>query len=196
MRKFLRNQQLMYAEFPDGLEYLRQPLDNASKPKGTLLEMATNCKYYERMLACERGIPSNVSFEKTPTVPLPPVKRTAMNNSDNPCLKQMYERLYPADSIRHVSTFIDSFSHLLYAGNHFRASSDCDHGASTITAQWFDNSKRPAIIRRFFLSDIVVHNENGKAQRITHTLAEVEWYKKHPQVNWYSSPLQVWGTQL
>lgn len=35
--------------------------------------------------------------------------------------------------------------------------------------------------------------ENGKSQRITHILALVEWYARHPQHNRYSKPVEVWA---
>ena len=38
--------------------------------------------------------------------------------------------------------------------------------------------------------------ENGKSQKITHLLALVEWYARHPQCNRYSKPVEVWANHF
>lgn len=60
----------------------------------------------------------------------------------------------------------------------------------------FDDSSRPAIIRDFLQHDVVIKMENGKSQKITHLLALVEWYARHPQCNRYSKPVEIWANHF
>ena len=90
------------------------------------------------------------------------------------CLKEMYKLIYACDKIRHVSSFCQSFNNLLYGGSHYRSDRSNDDSASIVTAKWLGEMKRPAIVREFMLHDVVLVDENNKAQRITHVLAYVQ----------------------
>lgn len=198
MRKFLREKQLTRTVFPEGMEEFQQLLDCDGRQKGTLLETSVQVQLFSTMIESETGSPAEVNLSKTKTqVALPPIKRDALDDTDVRRLQNMYETMYAAGRILHVSSFCDKFKHLLYKGYRYTADSANNQQASTVIAQWFDDSgSRPAIIREFLQHDVVVKMENGKSQRITHILALVEWYARHPQCNRYSKPVEVWANHF
>ena len=197
MRKFLREKELQRAIFPEDMEESQQLLDCEGKQKGTLLESSVHVEQFCSMVESETGSPGDVNLSKTATqVPLPPIKRDAIEGDDVRRLQKTYEVMYAAGRILHVSSFCDKFKHLLYKGYHYTADLACHQHASTVIAQWFNQSSRPAIIREFLEHDVVVKMENGKSQKITHLLALVEWYARHPQCNRYSKPVEVWSNHF
>ena len=149
------------------------------------------------MVQSETCSPGNVDLNKTKTqVPQPPIKRDAIESDDVRRLQKTYEAMYAGGRIIHVSSFCDKFKHLLYKGYRCAADSACNQQPSTVITQWFDDSSRPAIIRDFLQHDVVIKMENGKSQKITHLLALVEWYARHPQCNRYSKPVEVWANHF
>lgn len=123
-------------------------------------------------------------------------KGDAIESDDVRRLQKTYETMYAGGRIIHVSSFCDKFKHLLYKGYHCAADSACNQQPSTVITQWFDDSSRPAIIRDFLQHDVVIKMENGKSQKITHLLALVEWYARHPQCNRYSKPVEIWANHF
>ena len=103
--------------------------------------------------------------------------------------------MYAGGRIIHVSSFCDKFKNLLYKGYCCTVDSACNQQPSTVITRWFDDSSRPAIIRDF-LQHGVIKMENGKSQKITHLLALVEWYARHPQCNRYSKPVEIWANHF
>lgn len=197
MRKFIREKELKRAIFPGGMEEFQQLLDYEGKQKGTLLEASVRVQQFCNMIESETGSPVNVNLSKTETqVPLPPVRRDAIESDDVRRLQKTYEAMYAGGRIIHVSSFCDKFKHLLYKGYRYTADSTCNQQASTVITQWFDDSSRPAILREFLQHDVVIKMENGKSQKITHLLALVEWYARHPQCNRYSRPVEVWANHF
>lgn len=195
MRKFLRERDLRKTGFPDGMTALHQILDCNERQRGTLGEMSVRAQLFTNMVHCETGNPLEVNFSKTEAqIPLPPIKRSAIDMSDVKLLEKTYEKIYPAARILQISSFCDKFKFLLYKGYRYTSSFINDQQASTVIAQWFDGTCRPAIIREFLQHDVVIQMENGKSQRITHILALVEWYARHPQHNRYSKPVEVWAS--
>lgn len=194
MRKFLREKELRTI-CPEGMEKFQQLLDWEGKQKGSLLESSVRVQQFRNMIECETGCPADVNLSKTETqVPLPPVKRDALDGDDVRRLQRTYEAMYAAGRILHVSSFCDKFKHLLFKGFRYSADSACNQQASTVIVQWFHDSRRPAIIREFLQHDVVVKMESGKSQKITHILALVEWFARHPQCNRYSKPVEVWAS--
>lgn len=174
---------------------LHQILDCNERQRGTLGEMSVRAQLFTNMVHCETGNPLEVNFSKTEAqIPLPPIKRSAIDMSDVKLLEKTYEKIYPAARILQISSFCDKFKFLLYKGYRYTSSFINDQQASTVIAQWFDGTCRPAIIREFLQHDVVIQMENGKSQRITHILALVEWYARHPQHNRYSKPVEVWAS--
>ena len=146
------------------------------------------------MMESEIGNPADVDLSKRETqVPLPPIKRDAIESAEVRKLQKTYERMYPAGRILHIPRFCVKFMHLLYKGCRYTSEIDAHQQASTVLLQWFDDSSRPAVIREFLQHDVVVKTINGKSQRVTHILALVEWYARHPQCNRYSKPVEVWA---
>lgn len=194
MRKFLRDKELKRTIFPEGMERFQQLLDCEEKQKGTLLEASVRVQQFCSMIESQTGSPTDVNLSKTEAqIPLPPIKRDAIEADDVRRLQKTYEAMYSAGRILHVSSFCDKFKHLLYKGYRYTADPACHQQASTVIAKWFDDTSRPAILREFLQHDVVVKMENGKSQKITHLLALVEWYARHPQSNRYSKPVEVWA---
>jgi len=144
MRKFLRDKHLMAMQFENGMERFGNLLDTAMQQRGTLLEQTSTHPYefYTEMLRTESEDPHEVDFQKIETqVPVPPIKKTAFSQKEIADLREMYQRLYPNNSIRNIPSFCDSFNHLNYAGTHFRADKENNYKASTILAKWIDQKK-------------------------------------------------------
>ena len=135
MRKFLREKELQKAILPEGMEEFQQLLDCEGKQKGTLLESSVHVQQFCSMVESETGSPADVNLSKTATqVPLPPIKRDAIEGDDVRRLQKTYEVMYAAGRILHVSSFCDKFKHLLYKGYRYTADSACHQRASTVIA--------------------------------------------------------------
>ena len=194
MRKFIRERELMRTVFPEGMEECRQLLYCEGKQKGTLLEASVRPQLFCNMVGSETGSPANANLSKTETqVPLPAIKRDALEGPDLRRLQKTCEKMYSAGRILHVSNSCDNFKHLLYKDCRYTADLGSHQQASTVFTQWFDDSGRPAIIMEFLQHDVVVKMESGKSQRVTHLLALVEWYARHRQRNRFSKPVEVWA---
>ena len=117
MRKFLREKELMRTPFPEGMEEFQQLLYCENKQKGTLLEASVGLQLFSNMMESEVGNPADVDLSKRETqVPLPPIKRDAIESADVRKLQKTYKRMYPAGRILHIPRFCDKFKHLLYKG--------------------------------------------------------------------------------
>ena len=168
MRKFLREKDLRRFVFPEGMDEFRRLLDHNDGQKGTLGETNVRAQLFSNMIQCETENPFEVNLSKTDAhVPLPPIKRNALEPSEVSLLTKTYEKMYPAATILKVSSFCDNFKSLLYKGYRFTSDSFNGHRALTVFAKWFDDTSRPATVRKFSQHDIVVQTDNGKSQRIT-----------------------------
>jgi len=196
MRKFLRDKFVLSAVFPEEMSHLSDVLNNSIQTEGTLLEMSTRSELFsDLIISLELPNPTEISYSQTSAqVPLAPFKRKALDRIEVENLKEMYQIMY--DNVRHVSYFYKSFKRLFYAGYYYHADSKNDSNASIVNAKWLDESKRPAIIRGFMIHDVVVEKQNGKSQKITHVLADVEWYAKYHGTNICSSPLEMWSSKF
>lgn len=194
MRKFLRDRFVLSATFPDEMIHLGDMLNNSITAKGTLLEMSKRSEDYTDLINLELLNSSEINYSKTCLqVPLPPFKRKALDGVEMENLKAVYEFMYPNDKVRHISHFYQSFKCLFYAGSYYHADHKNNSSASVVSAKWLDESKRPAILRGFLRHDIVIEKSNGKVQKITHILADVQWFAKYHRDNFYAHPVEVWS---
>ena len=105
MRKFLREKELMRTPFPEGI--------GENKQKGTLLEASVGLQLFSNKREFEKGNPADVDLSKSETqVPLPPIKRDAIESAEVRKLKKKYERMHAARRILHIPSFCDKFNHL------------------------------------------------------------------------------------
>lgn len=67
-----------------------------------------------------------------------------------------------------------------------------------VVATWYNGEFRPGRLSRFLTHDVVVKNDQGKRKKLTYryVLAEVDWFKAHPERQWFADPLEVWCTQF
>ena len=92
MRKFIREKELKQAIFPGGMEEFQQLLDCEGKQKGAFLEASVHVQKFCNMVESETRRPVNVNLSKTETqVPLPPVKRDAIESDDVRRLQKTYK---------------------------------------------------------------------------------------------------------
>lgn len=99
----------------------------------------------------------------------------------------MYQTLLPEYQVTAAQRLCDSFSRVRINGTICRSSSN-----SGILANWLGGEYRPGRVRRFLGHDVFVKNGQGKRQKLSFVLAEVEWFKNHPKRNWFPAPLEVW----
>lgn len=82
MRKFLRERDLRKDGFPDKMKDFCQLLD-FDRQRVILGEMSVRAQLFTNMIHCETRNPLEVNFSKTEAqVPLPPIKRNALDISD------------------------------------------------------------------------------------------------------------------
>lgn len=119
------------------MEKFQQLLDCEGKQKGTLLEARVRVQQFHNL----------INSETETQVPLPPIERDALDGDDVRRLQRTYETMYAAGRILHVSSLCDKFKHLLFKRFRYTADSACLQQALRVIVQWFDNSRRPSIIR-------------------------------------------------
>jgi len=104
----------MRTAFPEGMEEFHLLLYCEGKQKGTLLEASVRTQLFCNMVVSETGNPVNANLSKTETqVPLPPIKRHAIERPDLRRLRKTYEKMYAAGRILHVSNFCDKFTKIV-----------------------------------------------------------------------------------
>jgi len=168
MRKFLRDIQLQSLEFPTDHNDFKELL--VETQNGTIRETVAD----------------HLNGEITPC---PPIKRIALDKEDSLDLQTMYESLYPQDVVNCLR-LCDSYTRLTASGILYQSSSNVG-----VIAKWFNGEIRPGRVCRFLNHDVLIKEENGKRKKVSHVIAEVGWFKKHPEINFYPKPFEVWSTQ-
>lgn len=172
MRRFLRDIELRVMDYPDGHEEFRCLLSTSVTQTSTVAEMVNE-------------------DQREVIVPLPPVKRIALSEDDTANLTEMYKTLLPNCEIVSCQRLCDCFSRAQISGAINRCGNSCG-----VVATWYNGECRPGRLRRFLTHDVVVKNERGKRQKLTYVLAEVDWFKAHPERHWFADPLEAWCTQF
>ena len=122
-------------------------------------------------------------------VPLPPIKRIALNEDDASQLTKMYHTLLPNCEIVSVQRLCYSFSRAQISSSIYRCSNNCG-----VVATRYNGECRLGRVRSFLTNDVLVKQRFCKTQKLTFVLDELDWFKRHPEKHWYSDPLQVWCT--
>ena len=172
MRRFLRDIELRMMDFPDEHKQFQSLLSSTATQLGTLGEML------------------NEDCSET-FVPLPPVKRIALSDDDHSKITEMYKTLVPNCEVVSTQRLCDSFSRVQISGAMYRCSRN--YG---VLAKWFNGECRPGRVCRFLTHDVVAKQDRGKRQKLTFLLAEVDWFKAHPERNSFPDPLGVWCTDF
>jgi hypothetical protein len=121
--------------------------------------------------------------------PRPPIKRIALDHEDSVDLKLMYKGIYPNENIDCLR-LCDSFARLSMRSTLYQSFNNVG-----VIAKWFNGEVRPGRICRFLNHDIIMKGHNGKKKKVSNFLAEVEWFRKHTEVNVYPTPFEVWSTE-
>lgn len=156
------------------------------------LELSTDNDDFKELLA-ETQIgtvgETSVTNETNASTPYPPIKRIALNEEESVDLKAMYEVVYPNVNIDCLR-LCDSFARLSVSGTLYQSANHVG-----IIAKWLNGEIRPGSVCRFLNHDIIMKDQNGKRKKVPHLIAEVEWFKKHPEVNFYPKPFEIWSTE-
>ena len=120
-------------------------------------------------------------------VPLPPMKRIALDEDDTSELIEMYKTLLPDCEVVSAQRLCDSFSRVRINDNIYRCSSNCG-----VSAKWLNGEHRTGRVQRFLTNDVVIKQGQGKRRKLTFVLAEVGWFMSHPEKHWYPEHLEVW----
>ena len=172
MLRFLQDIELRMMDFPNEHKQFQCLLSATATQTGTLGEMLNET-------------------QSGTIVPLPPVKRIALNDDDHSKLTEMYKTLLPNCEVVSTQRLCDRFSRVQISGAIHRCSRN--YG---VLAKWFNGECRPGKVCRFLTNDVVVKQGQGKRQKLTFVLAEVDWFKAHPERNWFPDPLEVWCTDF
>lgn len=190
MRRFLRDNKLRVIDFPDEYNEFRHLL--LGRQGGTVGEMLNAERPCLDRSSLVYGDPATVNFTlsdnpKEVVVPLPPIKRIALDEDDTSQLTKMYQTLLHNCEIVSVQRLCDSFSRARISSSIYRCSNNCG-----VVANWYNGECRPGRVRRFLTNDVVVKQGSCKRRKLTFVLAEVDWFKSHPEKHWYPDPLEVW----
>ena len=120
-------------------------------------------------------------------VPLPPIKRIALDEDDTSELLEMYKTLLPDCEVVSAQRLCDSFSRVRINRNIYRCSSSCG-----VSAQWLKGEHTTGRGQRFLTNDVFIKQGQSKRRKLTFVLAEVGWFMSHPEKHWYPEPLEVW----
>ena len=187
MRRFLRDNELRLITFPEEFSDFQTLL--LGDQRGTAGEMLNRGPAMNRssLLSGDQATEDQSKI----VVPFPPVKRIALDEDDTSEMKKMYQILFPDCEIVSVQRLCDSFSRVQISGTIYRCS--CNYG---VFAEWFNGEHRPGRVHRFLCNDVILKQGLRKRRKVTYILAEVGWFKKHPEKDWYPDPLEVWCTDF
>ena len=80
-------------------------------------------------------------------VPLPPIKRIALDEDDTSERIEMYKTLLSDCEVGSAQGLCDSFSRVRVNGNMYRCSSNCG-----VSAKWLNGEHRTGRVQRFLLT--------------------------------------------
>ena len=159
--------------------------------RGTVREMLCTEQLFDRSILVS-GDPSTEDLtisekQSKMVVPLPLIKRIALDEDDTSALIEMYKTLLPDCEVVSAQRLCDSFSRVRINGNIYRCSSNCG-----VSAKWRNGEHRTGRVQRFLTNDVVIKQGQGKRPKLTFVLVEVGWFMSHPEKHWYPEPLEVW----
>ena len=95
-------------------------------------------------------------------VPLPPIKRIALDEDDTSDLIEMYKTLLQDCEVVSAQRLCDSFSRVRINGNIYRCLSNCG-----VSAKWRNGEHRRGRVQRFLANDVVIKQGQGKRTKCT-----------------------------
>ena len=104
-------------------------------------------------------------------VPLPPIKRIALDEDDTSELIEMYKALLPDCEVVSAQGVPAT---AVFRPSGLKESTDTGRG------------------QRFLTYDVFIKQGQGKLRKLTFVLAEVGWFMSHPEKHWYPEHLEVW----
>ena len=153
-------------DFPDEHKQFQCLLSATATQSGTLGEM--------------------LNEEQSETVvPLPPVKRIALNDEDHSKLTEMYKTLLPNCEVVSTQRLCDSFSRVQINGAIYRCSRN--YG---VLAKWFNGECRPGRVCRFLTHDVVVKQDRGKRQNLLLCSLRLIGSRPIPKGTGFQTPLK------
>ena len=188
MRRFLRDKELRIMDFPDEHNEFQSLL--LGTQRGTVGKMLCTKQLFDRSNLVS-GDPSTEDLtlsdkQSEMVVPLPPIKRIALDEEDTPELIEMYKTLLRDCEVVSAQRLCDSSSRVRINGNIYRCSSNCG-----VSAKWLNGEHRTERVQRFLTNDVVIKQGQGKRRKLTFVLAEVSWFMSHLEKHWYPEPLEV-----
>ena len=109
-------------------------------------------------------------------VPLPPIKRIALDEDDTSERIEMYKTLLADCEVVSAQRLCDSFSRVRVTGNIYSCSSNCG-----VSAKWLNGEHRTGRVQRFLTNDVVIKQGQGKRRELTFVLAEDAWFMSRPE---------------
>ena len=189
MRRFLRDKDLRIMDFPDEHNTFQSLL--LGTQRGTVGEMLCTEQLFDRSNLVSGDISTEdltlSDKQSEMVVPLPPIKRIALDEDDTSELIEMHKTLHPDCEVVSAERLCGSFSRVQINGNIYRCSSNCG-----VSAKWLNGEHRTGRVQRFLTNDVVIKQGQGKRRKLTFVRAEVGWFMSHPEKHWYPEPLEVW----
>lgn len=165
MRKFIRNNYLQQMEWPDDLKYFKGLLN--SSEVGSVGEAIKD--FGQKDILC-----------------LPHMKRIALDQDDISLLNTTYGSMYPDFKIINTLRISESCQRIKLKGTVITSLPTVG-----ILVRTLHGTVRPAKVDRFIQNEVVL-SKDGKRKTLSHALAEVKFFKEHPQKTWYPDPIEVW----
>ena len=167
MRGFLRDKELRIMDFPDEHNEFKSLL--LGTQCGTVSEILCTEELLDRSNLVS-GDPSleEVTLSDKPiemVVPLPPIKRIALDEDDMSELIEMYKTLLPDCEVVSAQRLCDSFSRVRINGNIYRCFSNCG-----VSAKWLNGEHRTGRVQKFLTNDVVIKQGQGKRTKCTENI--------------------------
>lgn len=171
-----------------------------SKKKASKCSYILNMDQINRLkIMSDSDVPHDFIFDETLETLLPPLHRTHILYDESDALLLMFKTLYNNDRVHRVSFNAISFDRCTVGGELLSTGDYRADAKSCVFARWLTNdertgepvidlkaSARPALISRM-LKVMVFLKKDGKTIKAEHTVAEVEWFKRHGDRYYYSN---------
>jgi len=197
MRKFLQSSFLQGVTWP--LDFTKYETilqcDSKKKEKGTLKSVDLCTEAITNALAETKAIDENDFTAADYQIPLGKVQEAILCDDDITDVKEMLSKLYKERVVTVLSIVehhrrIIQGKYTIYAG---------ETNGSTISAVWYgrdgdiitEGEARVGNVNNLLTVDCVVH-QGFKKKKLTHHIAHISWYKKHPNKDFYGEPVTLW----
>lgn len=140
---------------------------------------------------------SEVTYDNSIIIPIGPMTEHALTDELIEKLNDMYSIIFKDHTLTHVSRLCRRFVRVKVAGTLYSSRKARTDRNSFICAHWLgDDDKsvntgtfcRPGCVQYYIKQNVILDRNTS----VTMYLANVQWYKKHPEKHYFLSPNTLW----